>query len=75
MQALKHVPIGTTFTGVTHTGRAIPLGEVVGIMGWKERRHTCRWYDENGKHYEDFDLNNPAAEFREFKIIINEKED
>lgn len=62
--------VGRTFTGVSKSGRVIPLGQV--------RSHTplCSpfewlvcWFDENGKHYERFDLSNPGREFREFNWV------
>lgn len=76
IKPVKNVYVGMLFTGVTHGNRSIPLGKVVEIIPWPEAQfpHKVVWYDETGKHYENFCLNNPALEFREFKII-NEKED
>lgn len=71
---IKHVPIGTQFTGVTHTRRNIPLGKVVAFNVYFELSHKVCWYDEGGKHYEWFNLNNPGEEFVTFEIIHNTEE-
>ena len=71
---IKHVPIGTQFTGVTHTRRNIPLGKVVAFNVYFELSHKVCWYDEGGKHYEWFNLNNPGEEFATFEIIHNTEE-
>lgn len=73
---IKHVYVGMLFTGVTHQNRVIPIGKVVSINYeiHLDYPHSVVWYDENGKHHENFCLNNPAREFREFKVI-NKKED
>lgn len=71
---IKHVPIGTQFTGVTHTKRSIPLGKVVAFDVSFELAHKVCWYDEGGKHYEWFNLNNPGEEFAMFEIIHNPEE-
>lgn len=76
IKPVKNVYVGMLFTGVTHENRSIPMGKVVATGGEAYRMypHMVVWYDENGKHYENFCLNNPALEFREF-TVINEKED
>lgn len=76
IKPVKNVYVGMLFTGVTHGNRAIPLGKVVAIDAetYRSYPHRVVWYDDNGKHYENFCLSNPALEFREFKII-NEKEE
>lgn len=71
---IKHVPIGTQFTGVTHTMRNIPLGKVVAFDAYCELSHKVCWYDEVGKHYQWFNLNNPCEEFATFEIIYNKEE-
>lgn len=75
IQPIKHVSVGLQFTGVTHMGRHIALGKVVRIEPFKAYPHHVVWFDENGKHYENFNLHDPAVEFREFDIIINSKEE
>lgn len=68
---IKHVPVDLLFTGVTHKGRHIALGKVVLLEPFKAYPHRVVWFDENGKHYENFNLHDPASEFREFDIILN----
>jgi hypothetical protein len=74
MEPIKHVPIGTQFTGTTHTNRVIPLGKVVAFDQYFDLAHKVCWYDENGKHYEWFNLHNPGEEFATFEIIHKEGE-
>lgn len=71
MAQIKHVPIGTQFTGVTKTKRQIPLGKVVAVDTYFELAHKVCWFDEDGKHYEWFNLYNPSDEFATFEIIYN----
>lgn len=71
---MLHVPMGTTFTGVTHSKRSIPLGKVVQYDPYFELAHKVCWFDEQGKHYEWFNLHNPSEEFASFEII-NKAED
>lgn len=70
---IKHVPVGTQFTGITNNGVVIPLAQVVAVDVNFNLTHRVRWFDENGKHYEWYNLNNPVEHFREFEIIINPK--
>lgn len=68
--------VGTQFTGVTHTGRHIPLGRVIkddAGNSWRPGTPVV-WYDENGKHYERFDLADLDKEFREFSIVVHKEE-
>ena len=70
------VGLGSLFTGVTHRGRVIPLGKVIEFEpprpDFPYPYRVC-WYDENGKHYEWFNLTEPRREFREF-LFIKRKE-
>jgi hypothetical protein len=68
--------VGTEFTGVTHTGRDITRGKVIqtGTLAQDGLPHLVQWRDLNGKHYEWFDLHEPARTFREFKIINSKEE-
>lgn len=69
---LKHVPTGFQFSGVTKTGRVIPLGKVTGKATFDcPYPHYVTWYDENGKHHENFNLHKPFDEFKEFTVIHN----
>lgn len=69
MAPIKHVPIGTQFSGVTHNKRQIPLGKVVAVDLHFTLAHKVCWFDEQGKHYEWFNLHNPGEEFATFEII------
>lgn len=63
------VEVGSTIIGVTHGGREI-RGVVVkppkssGVLHFT---HYVRWFDQNGKHYEWFNLND-LSEFATIKI-------
>lgn len=66
--------VGQTFTAVCHTGRVIPLGKVIRHEGWRGLYpFEVAWYDENGKHYEWFNLADTAQEFREFTWVTQEE--
>ena len=58
-----------TFTGVTKAGRIIPLGKVIDHAGWRTASYLVRWFDEHGKHYEWFNLEDTSVEFKEFQFI------
>lgn len=62
--------VGSTFSAVTHSGRIIPLAKVI-MRSKLDSPYTykVRWYDENGKHYEWFNLDDTSIEFREFNFI------
>lgn len=62
--------VGRTFTGVTHNGRVLTLVKVLDYEAWREQaQYKCKWFDENGKHYEYFNLADTSAEFKEFQFI------
>lgn len=62
--------IGRTFTGVTHTGRIISLAKVMcRNHADSPYQYKCQWFDENGKHYEWFNLDDTEQEFREISFI------
>lgn len=62
--------VGSTFSAVTKQGRVIPLAKVI-MRSKLDSPYTykVRWFDENGKHYEWFNLEDTAQEFREFQFI------
>lgn len=57
--------VGSTFTGVTHRRRFIPLAKVLDVC--PEKGMHTRWFDENGKHYEWF----KREEFKSFNVVAN----
>jgi len=61
--------VGRTFTGVTLKGRVIPLGKVIDYAGWRDAKYRVKWFDENGKHYEWFNLDDVEVEFKEIQFI------